>query len=234
MIIRDEQGLTLLEVIIGMAITSMLALGVGQMFSLGLKAMDYADTRSTTTVQGSNFARLFGTDTAAADDFYIAGRTTPTSPQTNQMCTTWRSGAFTSIRPLVEMSNTVQRVGYEVRWSSTSNTGQIWRVLCSAGSWQATNTDAVMVLAGVAAPTPVLGSSDPWVASLQCTRQQTVNTGTGPTTVVDAQCLEYSGITGSDSTLNIKWTVVGLKWTFPSDGKTVLPITAISGSRSGI
>jgi prepilin-type N-terminal cleavage/methylation domain-containing protein len=218
---RSDDGLTLLEVLIAMSISTLLAMGIGQMFTLGVKAMQYSSTTSSTTVKKTNFARVFADDVQAANSFYVAGASPGTTSLMTKICSTWTSTLtnFSTIRPLLTLEQgDGTEVGYEVRRTS-SGAGEIWRVWCATKTSGPTANRSALMLSGVAAPT---GTTDAWADTFTCS-----GTVTAQFLAFATACPTYTSI--ADLTTNL-----GIKFTPAPSGATPLPVQAVIGSRSDL
>lgn len=220
-LIRDEQGLTLIEVIVALSITSMLMLGVGQILSLGVKALQFSGSQSASTVKQSNATRVFTQDVSAAVAYFIAGATVGTSQQMARTCTTWSSAAttFTNIRPLLTLDQgDGSEVGYEIRRTATG-AGELWRVTCASLGSSADAGNQVLVSSGVVSPLATLNGVDRWTAALTCSGTVTAASLTFTT------CPTYTVL--SDPTIN-----VGIKFTLPASGTAPVAFSEAIGARS--
>jgi len=227
--VRSDEGLTLLEVLLAMSISAMLTLGVGQMFILGVKAMQYSETNSSSTVKKTTLTRVFADDTRASISFYVAGASPGTATEMQRACTSWPYGnfggnaeynatvPFTDFRPLLTLEQgDGSLIGYEVR--KTGSGGELWRVRCTGNNKQPSADVQMLLLTGVAAPT---AATDPWRNAFACTGDPSV-----PVTY-SAPCPTYTSLSGLASNL-------GIKFTLPPAASISLPVSSVTGSRSGL
>lgn len=218
-IFRADDGLTLIEVLIAMSITTVLTLGIGQMFSLGVRAMQYSEGAAASTVKKSNITRTFATDVSTSTSFFLASASPGTALQMKSVCTTWTSGTFTDVRPLITLEQSDSSlIGYEVRRVATGG-GEIWRVRCASNNAAPTSTNQTLLLAGVAPPTAA--TTDPWANRFTCS-------GTVTTSV------QFTSACAAYTTINSLTADLGIRFTIPSVGSAPLPVQAITGSRSGL
>lgn len=154
--LREERGVTLVELLIAVAITSVLAVAVVRTISTAQTAIDRSSAQTVSSVQTMRFVGLLKYDLAGAADVYVYGSTVPAD--TSHVCSTWTSGdtaawtdpnapqfvrelfsvAIPTVTPptgtlLNFLPTRTQLVGYEVRRQSGNTNYDLFRVVCDGG-----------------------------------------------------------------------------------------------------
>jgi len=101
---NTEAGFTLVELIVSLVITGILAVGLTQILTITMQTVGYTQT---TTLVASNVALLDSTlskDISNSNGFVIPN--TSTTPDATKICTSWvaTDTSYTNVRPLVTLS----------------------------------------------------------------------------------------------------------------------------------
>lgn len=88
--LRRERGLTLVELLIAVAITSVLSLAVVRTISSAQTAIERSAAQTVSSVQTMRFVGMLKYDLAGASDVYVYGSTVPTN--TSHLCSSWSVG----------------------------------------------------------------------------------------------------------------------------------------------
>lgn len=132
-LVRGEEGVTLVEMLVAMSLLLMLAIGVIQLMQLASRTLQSDTNGATRDANFSILRRIFLQDLA---DFELVSVASVPNQEIAypRMCTTWNSAndpGSNSIRSIVTFTNNSKNrfVGYEVR--SFGNSSEIWRIECS-------------------------------------------------------------------------------------------------------
>ena len=103
--INSDEGFTLVELLVSLVITAILAVGVTRILTITMQSVSY--TQSSTLV-ASNTALIdsvFSEDVATSNGFVIPNSTT-TVPDSSKICTSWLASdtSYTNVRPLLTLS----------------------------------------------------------------------------------------------------------------------------------
>lgn len=155
MLNRNERGFTLVEVLVAVAITSLLSVAIARVIDTTQNALLQSSSRSIVSTQALRFGDVLRYDLLGASDVYLYGATAP-SDQSN-VCSSWSTTNGTSwtdpssatfVRPLFTvmvptvtppsaptsegpfLTSRVQRIGYEIR--NDGNNYGLLRVDCDA------------------------------------------------------------------------------------------------------
>lgn len=156
--LREERGLTLVELLITVAITSVLAIAVVRTISTAQTAIERSTAQTVSSVQTMRFAGLLKYDLAGASDVYVFDGSAPAT--TSNLCSSWIPGngsawtdtsdpqfvreLFTVVIPTLTppagagtlrtfLSTRTQLVGYEVRRQTSTTDYDLYRVVCDGG-----------------------------------------------------------------------------------------------------
>ena len=156
MLIRNERGFTLVEVLVAITITSLLSVAIARVIDTTQSALAKSSSRSMASTQALRFSDILRYDLLGASDVYLFEATPPAD--INNVCSTWSpsngsnwsdptSASF--VRPLftVQIPTVtppsmpaagngflpvrMQRIGYEVR--DDGSTYGLMRIDCDAG-----------------------------------------------------------------------------------------------------
>lgn len=156
--LRDERGVTLVELLVAVAITGMLAVAIARTTTAAQTSIERSSAQTMSSVQTTRFVAMLKYDLAGASDVYLFDATAPGA--TAPLCTSWTTGdtdAWTDasnpqfVRQLFSvdvptvtspsspgttafLSVRTQRIGYEVRRQSASAAiYDLYRVVCDGG-----------------------------------------------------------------------------------------------------
>lgn len=172
---RRADGLTLIELIIAVALTAIVALGATQLARGSLQIFDSTNRGASATTIFSILGTKFRSDVQQAVRIVIAS----SSATSSTTCATWASGT----RPLISMTQEqvdsdstsatygqplIQgATGYEVRTDSASS-GSIWRLSCSWDDAAAKFTAVADSAYRLALSVPPATSTADWDAAITC------------------------------------------------------------------
>jgi Tfp pilus assembly protein PilV len=174
--VREDQGLSLAEVLVAVGLTGLLALGCTQLALASFSSAKYTQDVAVKSIDSGNANRMVTSDMENADGFLVPAK--PGTAASPAECSTVNAPiqGVDSVRALLSMQypdNTL--VGYEVR--TVAGVGAIWRVDCPSlgnptGPSQMVrnnlpaSTDPVWDSAVMCASFPAGGS----LTSAQCTK----------------------------------------------------------------
>ena len=117
-----EAGFTLVELVLSLVITAILAVGVTKLLTVTMQTVGYAQS---STVRASNVAlvnSVINRDISASNGFVIPDTTSSTAPDKSKICTSWSTGSsYASVRPILTLSIPVTVQITSVRRFATYN-----------------------------------------------------------------------------------------------------------------
>lgn len=152
--LKDSRGVTLVELLVALTITCVIALATAQTISTAQTTIDASSSQTVAALQSVRFSGFLKYDFVGASDVVVFDDVPPTS--STSLCTTWTPGAtatwtdatqpgftrqlFTVFIPTVTsppapgtsttfLPSRIQRVGYEVRRESEAQYA-LYRVVC--------------------------------------------------------------------------------------------------------
>jgi hypothetical protein len=155
-ILRNDEGLSLSEVMIAIGLSGLIALGCTQMALASFSSAKYVETKALNTVSTASLNHYIVSDIETASSLVVHGSDASFS------CTSkFVSGTVSnSVKPLFTINQANgSSVGYEVR--DLNSEGSIWRVECPTGSVQ--NGSSMMLRRGL----PGIDSAL-WSNSVKC------------------------------------------------------------------
>ena len=169
----QDDGVTLVEVIISLAILSLMTVGIIQMIKLASRTISVDGTRALNSSVDSLMIRTFSADISRALGVIQASQSSASATATKMIsnqCTSATVAQFTAgdIAPLITInveSQTVSAgtfypyVGYELRKSETSTVSNLWRVGCTSLGSQSAKGPSIQVISGLPAVTDALWAS---------------------------------------------------------------------------
>lgn len=153
MLRQQDEGFTLLELLVAAGLTALLSLVIARTVTTAEISLKRSTEQAVSSTQAVRFAELLKYDVAGTQELYVFGSTPPTDM--SNLCSTWSSGnpgAWTDpsspgfVRPLVTLeiptvippttpvasmeylAPVKQRVGYELRREGTAYS--LYRVVC--------------------------------------------------------------------------------------------------------
>ena len=204
--LRADDGITLAEVMVSLAITSTMLLGVGQIMRSSVATVSYTATQSMRTSAVQLAAKSIKNDIQDSDSFLVSptvGSTvdpaTNTYPVGGNECTTG-TGVVTGnsgVVPLftitlsslkvndVDYSVPAYAVGYEIRSGKEANSGELWRNVCNFVQDSATGNVSLV---------PTLGNSSLVIKGLAITGYSDGNGMTQSAWFYNPTNLNYFGV----------------------------------------
>lgn len=142
---RSTSGISLLEVVVSVAVTVSITLGVGMVLRASYSSFTYQSDQAKKVKDNQILINTLTADFSGANVFYVsspAASDGTTQPNISSMCSTWDSTdtTYATVRPLftvgvntVDLVNSLSQltyVGYELRLAPDDLTGELWRIPC--------------------------------------------------------------------------------------------------------
>ena len=101
----SESGFTLVELLLSLVITAILAVGVTRILSITMRTVDYTQTSTLVASNNALIDSVVSEDIASSNGFVIPNTST-SSPDATKICTSWKSSDidYSSVRPLLTLS----------------------------------------------------------------------------------------------------------------------------------
>ncbi len=101
----SESGFTLVELLLSLVITAILAVGVTRILSITMNTVDYTQTSTLVASNNALIDSVVSEDIASSNGFVIPNTST-SSPDTTKICTSWKNSDtnYSSVRPLLTLS----------------------------------------------------------------------------------------------------------------------------------
>ena len=101
----SESGFTLVELLVSLVITAILAVGVTRILSTSMKTIDYTQTSTLVASNNALIESIVSEDIAASNAFIIPN-TSSSAPEATKICTSWKTTdtAYSTVRPLLTLS----------------------------------------------------------------------------------------------------------------------------------
>ena len=156
-----EAGFTLVELLVSLVITAILAVGVTRILTITMQTVSY--TQSSTLV-ASNIALI---DSVLSDDIgdsngFVIPDTATTTPNTSKICSSWKSTdtTYTNVRPLLTLSvpsylpiASAKGNGLTITYTLGTNTTNTFQVGQLATIYGFSNTNLTLSSAAITAKT---------------------------------------------------------------------------------
>ncbi len=128
-VFRDEEGLSLAEVLIAVGLTGLLALGCTQLALASFTSAKYTQAIAAKSIDSGNANRMITFDMENAQGFIVPSSPDVTQPGLECSSENTSSQSAGDVRALLTLQYlNGSAIGYEVRTSSGA--GQLWRVSC--------------------------------------------------------------------------------------------------------
>lgn len=121
----DDAGVTLIEILVCLVLSAILAVGITQLLTASTGAMDLSTTAATSGNRSNNLVSYFTNDVHITNGFNVPfSSASSTTPNVDNLCTSWDATdtTYTSTIPLVTMSVPVAEVLKSATWNGTSAT----------------------------------------------------------------------------------------------------------------
>jgi len=122
---NDDAGVTLIEIIVCLVLSAILAVGITQLLTASTGAMDLSATAATSGNMQSNLVSYFTSDVHRSNGYTVPfSSASSAAPNVNNMCTSWDATdtSYANVVPLVTMSVPVAEVLKSATWNGTSAT----------------------------------------------------------------------------------------------------------------
>ena len=122
---NDDAGVTLIEIIVCLVLSAILAVGITQLLTASTGAMDLSATAATSGNMQSNLVSYITSDVNMSNGYTVPfSSASSAAPNVNNMCTSWDATdtSYASVVPLVTMSVPVAEVLKSATWNGTSAT----------------------------------------------------------------------------------------------------------------
>jgi len=122
---NDDAGVTLIEIIVCLVLSAILAVGITQLLTASTGAMDLSATAATSGNMQSNLVSYFTSDVHMSNGYTVPfSSASSAAPNVNNMCTSWDATdtSYAKVVPLVTMSVPVAEVLKSATWNGTSAT----------------------------------------------------------------------------------------------------------------
>ena len=155
-LLRNDEGLSLSEVLIAIGLSGLIAIGCTQLALASFNSAKYVETKALTTVSNATLNHTLVSDMELASSFVVHDGN-PSASCTSKYSAGTNPGL---VRPLFTVNNPDgTSIGYELR--SNNGEGSVWRVACGTNLIQ--NGSTMLMRKGL----PDLNSSS-WVGVIKC------------------------------------------------------------------
>lgn len=191
---NTEAGFTLVELVLSLVITAILAVGVTRLLTVTIQTVGYAQS---STVRASNVAlvnSVLNRDISASNGFVIPDTTSSAGPDKSNICTSWSTGStFESVRPILTLS-----VPITVQITSVKR-------LASSIEYTVTGTDSSSLVIGQLATVRVASIGNINSVDLSVTSAPIVSLNSGKFTVTASTSTNDSTALTAAGTVTVNW-----------------------------
>ncbi len=101
----SEDGFTLVELMLSLVITAILAVGVTRVLTITVQSVNYTQSATLVASNSALIDSVLSEDIAASNGFIIPNTST-TSPDTSKICSSWKAtdATYATVRPLLTLS----------------------------------------------------------------------------------------------------------------------------------